>query len=128
MAANLKSKANQRKLRELAGVAYTRELTAELSKLERDFAQWRSGEIDPFEMSNRIHRFHDGVSRDLFVRYRDLPPDFAVARGIAFHFLQEGEIPSEILNDLEPIIRFCRDQARGNKPADKPSRVKESGK
>lgn len=110
MATDLNSKANQRKLRELAGVAYTRELTAELSKLEKNFAQWRSGEIDPFELSDRIHRFHDGVSRELFIRYRDLPPGLAVARGIAFHLLQESEVPSEILGDLQSIIRFCRNQ------------------
>lgn len=120
MAANLTSKANQRKLRELAGVAYTRELAAELSKLEKSFAQWRSGEINPFELNDRIHQFHDGVSRDLFVRYRDLPPFLAVARAVAFHLLQEDEIPSEILNDLESVIRFVETSASDmlNEPED----------
>jgi hypothetical protein len=69
MAADPNTKANKRKLRELAGMAYRRELGAELSKLEEEFARWRSGEIDPFELSDRIHRFHDGISRDLYVLY-----------------------------------------------------------
>ena len=110
MAASLNAKATKRKLRELAGVAYARELSAELAKLERDFVQWRSGEIDPFELSDRIHRFHDGISRDLYVLYRDLPPNQAVARAIALQWLQEEEVPSEILSALEPTIEFFRSQ------------------
>ena len=111
MAADLNTKANRRKLRELAGVAYTRELSAELAKLERDFVQWRSGEIDPFELSDRIHRFHDGISRDLYVLYRDLSPNHAVARAIVLQWLQENEVPSEILSALELAIGFFRGQS-----------------
>jgi hypothetical protein len=51
----LETKANKRKLRQLAGVAYERELGAELSKLEAEFARWRRGEIDPCELSDRAH-------------------------------------------------------------------------
>jgi hypothetical protein len=106
MAANLNTKANQRKLRELAGVAYTRELGAELSRLEEEFARWRSGEIDPFELSDRIHRFHDGVSRDLYVLYGRFSPESAVARAVALKVLQEAEVPSEILAALERPLEF----------------------
>jgi len=98
MAVDLNAKANRRKLRELAGVAYTRELSAELAKLDRDFGQWRSGEIDPFELTDRIHRFHDGISRDLYVLYRDLPSGHSVARAVVLQLLQESEVPSEILS------------------------------
>src|SRR5215207_4472333 len=111
MAVDLNTKANRRKLRELAGVAYTRELSAELAKLESDFVQWRSGEVDPFELSDRIHRFHDGISRDLYVRYRDLSPSHSVARAVVLQLLQETEVPSEILSALEPAIGFMRDQS-----------------
>src|ERR1700730_1190913 len=62
---DLQSKAIRRRLRELAGQAYARELGAELTKLEADFARWRSGEIDPVELSDRIHRFHNGRGRGL---------------------------------------------------------------
>jgi DNA primase large subunit len=111
MAADLNTKANRRKLRELSGVAYTRELSAELAKLERDFVQWRSGEIDPFELSDRIHRFHDGISRNLYVLYRDLPASHSVARAVVLQLLQETEVPSEILSALEPAIGFYREQS-----------------
>lgn len=96
-------------------MAYTRELSAELAKLERDFVQWRSGEIDPFELSDRIHRFHDGISRDLHILYRDLPPTHSVARAVVLQLLQETEIPSEILSALESAIEFYRDQSDESK-------------
>jgi hypothetical protein len=102
----LDTKANKRKLRELAGVAYRRELGHELAKLEMDFARWRGGEIDPFELSDRIHRFHDGVSRDLYVGYRDLSPINAAARAIALQVLDRTEVPSEILGELESMVQF----------------------
>src|SRR4029077_7623119 len=111
MAANLNTKANQRKLRELAGVAYNRELGAELSKLEEDFARVRRGEIDPFELSDRIHRFHDGISRDLYVLYGRFSPESAVARAVAFKVLQEAEVPSEILEALERPLEFYAAQS-----------------
>src|SRR5215217_736895 len=111
MATDLNTKANRRKLRELARVAYTRELSAELAKLESDFVQWRSGEIDPFELSDRIHRFHDGISRNLYVLYRDLPPSRSVARAVVLQLLQETEVPTEILSALESASEFYRDQS-----------------
>jgi hypothetical protein len=110
MAADLNTKANRRRLRELAGVAYTRELGAELSKVEEGFARWRRGEIDPFELSEQIHRFHNGISRDLYVTYRDLPPHLSVARAVAYSILERTEIPPEILAALGPAIEFYDEQ------------------
>ena len=102
----LDTKATKRKLRELAGMAYRRELGHELAKLEMDFSRWRGGEIDPFERSDRIHHFHDGVSRDLYVAYRDLSPSHAVARAIALQVLDRTEVPAEILGELESMVQF----------------------
>ena len=110
MAHELSAKFIKRKLRELAGAAYERELGAELSKLEAEFLQWRSGGIDPFELSDRIHRFHDGVSRDLYVLYERLSPSHAVARALALQLLQESEVPSEILDSLQGPLQFYREQ------------------
>lgn len=110
MAINLESKVNKRKLRELAGVAYERELGAELSKLGSEFARWRRGEIDPFELSDLIHRFHNGISRELYVRYDRLPSSQSVARAVALQVLQEAEVPSELLEALEGPLHFFREQ------------------
>jgi len=102
----LETKANKRRLRELSGLAYRRELGHELAKLEVDFSRWRGGEIDPFELSDCIHQFHDGVSRDLYVAYLGRNPSLEVARAIALHVLDRNEVPSEILAELEPLIQL----------------------
>ncbi|HEX6902614.1 MAG TPA: hypothetical protein VF789_23040 [Thermoanaerobaculia bacterium] len=115
MVANLDTKANRRKLRELAGMAYTRELGRELSKVEDDFARWRRGEIDPFELSDRIHRFHDGPSRDLYVRYHRVPPAQMVSYAVANEILQREEISSDLLEALESLIDFFEMQRSRSK-------------
>lgn len=109
MSADL-TKAQRRKLRELAEIAYARELAAELAKLDKDFAAWRSGGIDPFELSDRIHRFHDGACQELYVHYRNVQPSLSVARAVALQLLSEAEVPSEIRSALESAVEFYRKQ------------------
>ena len=50
-----------------AGKAYERLLNKALRELDINFTEWRTGEIDPWELSDRIHKFHDGISRRLYV-------------------------------------------------------------
>jgi hypothetical protein len=63
------TKEQNRRLRELGAAAYERDLSDELTKLESEFKRWRSNEIGAFELSEAIHRFHQGPSRDLFSKY-----------------------------------------------------------
>jgi hypothetical protein len=42
------TKAQRRRLRELGGIAYERDLSNELAKVESAFKAWRAGELDPF--------------------------------------------------------------------------------
>jgi hypothetical protein len=92
------TKGQKRKLRELNALAYARELETALAALERDFAWWRAGKIDPFELSDRIHAFHDGVSRDLWKTY-EMSPMFAatVRDALERKVLSEAEVPPEVL-------------------------------
>ncbi len=63
------TKAQRRHVRELAGIAHKRHLSLELEKLGADVDRWRAGEIDPFELSDLIHRFHNGTARELYGLY-----------------------------------------------------------
>ena len=80
------SKKQRRELHELRGMAWERELEQALGLLRSDFEMWKKGEISAFELSDRIHRFHDGRSRELFNMYTDTldswRPETAVAKGI----------------------------------------------
>ena len=45
------SKSLRQELRAVLGIGYERLLTAELQKLDQQFAAWKSGEIDAFELN-----------------------------------------------------------------------------
>ncbi len=79
------SKAIKRRIRELAGLAYERSLSAALADLDSEFARWRQGQCDAFELEECIHKFHDGVARDLWKKYSPQAGamlDFCVAEAI----------------------------------------------
>ncbi len=62
-------KAMKREIRQLGAVVHERLLAAELRKLDAEFARWRSGEIDAFELGSLIHRFHEGPPRQLWLSF-----------------------------------------------------------
>jgi len=104
------TKRQRRVLRELADVAHSRELSAELMQLEADFSRWHSGELDPHELNDRIHAFHQGPSRKLFSRYTDSDKTIAVASAIARGILAESEVEEDILELLRSTLGFFREQ------------------
>jgi len=103
------TKAQKKKLRELAGIANERELDQEMEKLYQHFATWRGGKIDCFELSDLIHKFHQGASREIWKTYAYGDPDTAVSRALMFGFLKKEEISEELLAVLEPKINIFRE-------------------
>jgi hypothetical protein len=103
------SKAIKRRIHELARVAHERKLAAALAELEGELTRWRQGAIDAFEVSERIHRFHDGVARELWTRYSDAAMlDWQVARDIAAGAITEEEAGTEVVAALQPSIETSR--------------------
>ncbi len=74
------TKADRKLIRKLAGIAWTRELHAEIVKLGDVISRMESGEITPFDANDCIHQYHNGVSRELFNTYSLSDPWFAVCR------------------------------------------------
>lgn len=97
-------------LRKLAGLAYERELTRELEALGRQFDRWREGGISCWDLTDRIHEFHDGASRELFKRYNYSKPEFTVPQALAENILSEDEIPRVVLDRIRKAIDFYRGQ------------------
>ena len=89
------SKSETAQLRELATEAWEIELREALEGLFEDFGRWADDEFSSFDLSDRINKFHDGISRELYKRYTDLPPLVAVARAIA-----EGAMDETVLSPL----------------------------
>lgn len=107
---NEPNKRLRRRLRELGAVAYERELNRELGALFKHFEAWKKEEISPFDLSERIHEFHQKPARDLFVWYTDGSGNFPVAKAIADGILSEEEAGEEIVSLLQDLIAMRRDQ------------------
>ena len=103
------TKSQKKKLRELAGIANERELDREMEKLYQHFENWRSGKVSCFELSDLIHTFHQGASREIWKIYTYSDPDMAVSRAVALGFLKKEEIPEGLLDILDPKIDFFDD-------------------
>jgi hypothetical protein len=94
------TKGQKRELQRIAGLAYERELSAALSDLEAYFQRWRAGEIEPHDVSEAIHAFHQGPSRTLWSRYThdgEYAAIAAVAKGVVRH--------DEVAADLLEVIK-----------------------
>ena len=95
------TKLERKELRRLAGVAYERELAKALESLEEDFKRWRKNKISAFELSELIHKFHNGVARDLWSFYTAGPAELNVKHAIADGVILKTEISTGILEKLK---------------------------
>lgn len=102
------TKAQKKKLRELSGIANERELDQEMEKLFQHFENWRSGKTSCFELSDLIHKFHQGASREIWKTYAYGDPDTVVSRAFVLGFLKKEEVPEELLKILEPRMDLFR--------------------
>ena len=91
-------KATKKIFRSLVGQAHEQELRGALTDLGQCFDRWQAGEIDSFELSDRIHEFHNGLNREIWLRYNSrLDLDFLVERALQEGLLELKSIPAEIL-------------------------------
>lgn len=102
-------KQTRKRLQELRQAAWERELQRELSLLFDSFVEWKEGQIDAWELSDRIHKFHNGASSDLYNTYSnpsfgriDIPLAYALHKGI----LSLEELPEEARGKLEQLAQF----------------------
>jgi len=102
------SKKQRKEMRQLQGLAWQRELETELGGLGDLFSSWREGAIDAFQLSDQIHRFHNGVSRDLYTRYSGNHYEITVPDAIANGRIDEAEVSKELLELLSGHIEHIR--------------------
>ena len=103
------TKSQKKKLRELAGIANERELDREMEKLYQHFENWRNETMSCFELSDVIHKFHQGPSREIWKMYAYSDPDTAVSRAVALGLLKKEEISKDLLDILDLKIGFFAD-------------------
>lgn len=98
------SKSLKRLLREWAGIAHERELGRALGDLRRQFDEWQAGGLTAFDLNERIHRFHDDTSREIWVRYSQNPFDVSVAFAVVNGIIRRDELPGELVEHLATLI------------------------
>src|SRR6185436_7204669 len=106
------TKQETRILRELASQAHRAELSGELAKLEGHFGRWRKGEIEPADLANFVHEFHDGPNRDLYKLYNSADLALVVARAIAFELLEASAVPTELRSKLQSLVDYATENLR----------------
>ena len=99
------TKAIRKRMRELVGIAYERELSLELTKLEEQFKRWKIGEVDAFELSHLIHQYHNGPARVLYNRYTDVSPEMILPYALKNNLVLENECPGEIIEEMKADIK-----------------------
>ncbi len=108
------SKKVKKELRGLAGTAYERELNIELEKLLKRFGDWKADKIDCFELSDMIHKFHDGPNRQLFVHYNTISPSITVAHALNNGILKQDEVQEEVREYIKGASRFMEENKRND--------------
>jgi hypothetical protein len=95
-------------LRELVGLAYEAELKLALTQLAEQFDAWRENKISSGKLSDLIHEYHQGPSRELFNLYDNAPIDILVASAVARGLLKEEDVPAEVLLHIQNALEFAR--------------------
>ncbi|MBN2717734.1 MAG: hypothetical protein JXX14_17925 [Deltaproteobacteria bacterium] len=99
------SKKQIKHLRQLSEIAYEKELSFYLDNLRNRFDEWKSGNIDVWALSDIIHEFHDGKSRDLYKFYVS-GDDYAlhVAHAVKNNFVMFDEIEESCREHVQHLL------------------------
>lgn len=107
------SKRVKRLLRDCAAAGHEEELRRALLPIAEAFKRWAEGGLGSGELSELIHRFHQGPARDLYLRYNTNHLEAAVAYAIVTGVLGREAVPVEVLDHVAGMIQFYEsEQAR----------------
>jgi len=100
------TKSERALLRRLAAEAWNVELSQHLTALLEQFNIWTNSGMNAFELSDKIHEFHNGIARELYGRYTNLDPSIVVSRAIAVGILGKEVLDESLANKLAPEIKY----------------------
>lgn len=106
-------KLRKKRLRQLAAIAHERELTGALRKLHHHFDEWQEQKIDAFELSDRIHQFHQQTAREIWKLYANADHDQAallVSRALRLEILPADEVGQDLVEQLAPLTGYWQDR------------------
>ena len=83
-------------------------LVEALTELYKEFGKWADDAMDALELSDKIHEFHNGISRELYSLYTSLDSAILVSRAVALGLIEASAIEEELFAKLEPEIKSIR--------------------
>jgi hypothetical protein len=95
----------QAKIRSLSNMAYERELSRELSRVQRHIDLYRERESKFFNLKEIRFKFYREASDEIWRLYHHLGPDKAVERAVALGLLNEKEVPEDIRSYLGHTVQ-----------------------
>ena len=98
------TKSDRKRIRQIADLAWERGLRIELRKIAVAMEEMESGRLTPFDVTDHIHRFHDGASRDLYNQFSSSLPWLAVCRAYFDGVLTDDDI-TNASGDIQADIR-----------------------
>ena len=101
-------KSIRRQLRELRAQAHENELARELAKLAAKFDEWRAGKIDAWELTDLVHKYHNGPARELYSFYDSGDDDLLVASALMKGILSEADVPEDVRKHIQGLIDFYK--------------------
>ena len=105
------TKSERKTIRKLAALAWERQLRSELHKIAAAIADMDKEVLSPFEVNQKIHDFHNGVSRKLFRLYSDSQPWFSVCRAHYDRVLNDDDVMGASDNIRNGIREFAKNFA-----------------
>ncbi|MES2354652.1 MAG: hypothetical protein V4568_09685 [Pseudomonadota bacterium] len=109
-----RSKQLEKALRQFAGIAYERELATATHALQSEFVRWERKEIDVFELNDKIHEFHHGISRTLYGRYVGMDAAFGVASALHLGILNREEVGEAVFLSVEGMVLSLASMAKND--------------
>lgn len=104
-----------RHFRRLADKAYEIELSKSVTDLYEQFLKWRSGDITVWDLSDMIHKFHDGESRELYKFYAlGKNYQYQVARAIHNGCISMKDLEERYRREIQFVIDSYFKNVAGN--------------
>ena len=106
------TKADKKKVRQLAGIAWERELRHEILGIMTAINEMENGSLSPFDVNDRIHKFHNGASRELYKQYSESLPWLGVSRAYFDRVLTDNDLVDASDEVRKDIVEFAASFAR----------------
>jgi hypothetical protein len=106
------TKSERKRIRQIADLAWERGRRIELRKIAVAIEEMECGRLTPFDVTDCIHRFHDGAARDLYKQFSNSLPWLAVCRAHLDGVLTDDDIADASDNIRDGIREFAATFAR----------------